>query len=1425
MKRAPLIRCLVVLLVLAMQTPMRAQEFVIRRQVKLEGIADDYMLSPDAKVLYVNENGLLQAYDWQSGRKIKTLDTLRFRRFPIFCGSKFVQQDKQNLHFIDPDTRQDTRIPFEGMLITYAVTDSSQQLWAVANVKSRNGIFLLDRMGIAAALPLPDTTRPYIGKLALSPGGQYLAVQLLNEKYEFDDLLIFDTRTKAVIGRVGPDEGRDFVFQPHGPGLYCNDAWGAVSAYAVDSSARRTDALYSEDDIDTLGIESIRSFTFLPLGWIVTASKHGVFSLWSMDRDIKQYSTMLPISPVSLKPLPGENMVLASAKDSFIYLIAIPPLPEPDSPLAVRLVVQTKHADRITTILDNPVANQLYTYNGYNGIGDIKVWDRSSLMQLRTFEKTDLQRISSDYRYLIGRDNIIDLETLTRVTPPYFKHLFGTIYDIDAGLKRMLVEQKDTVSYVDLATGGRLNLLFSYKKYYHEGLGGSPAIALDRTRRLIASAINYSQGSCGNWVIVIHDLNDGHEVQVLKGLDRKNQCVRAMMFGTSLPYLISRVSDTVTIWDIKKGVRLKDLAEQIQPGLADDVYGWALSPDGYSLALGYGSGRITRWDLRTFTRTGEFKLGDWKLVGGLDFLDERTVFLAQENNLHLYDLEKGVELERFGNAQDIHAIDRVLTDEANDRIYSLQHNHLSCWNMSSLLHLKQPLPSLPRYLWDIAFSTDSSAIACTDMQSNPNIYSLRSGGVTTGNTFTLDDGSELQGASALMTRDHRVITLLQHSVERTGSLAIFDSTGRLLKNLWSVMRFDEDYRLPMTLSPREDSIYVVVAVHKAFKGEALLAISLTNYGIRVMRRDMAKGSVTFLRMIDDSLLLMAGNICAVWNVKRSMPMLQSKNLFSSYFDYDPVRHLLFSGNERTVRLWKLDEHMHCVRKFRFPTAITCLTYNKRRRVLITGHSDGTIRCTALEQTEPALTILSIDTSGYIIQTKRGYYYSTRALAPDYIAYEKANKSYLFSQFDNYLNRPDLVLKACWQQDSSEAHLLETVAHKRNEIDLADPNFKLENEIPALGIIGRATVPSITNQSELHLSVKVPAASPAFTRLIIMDNGNRIGVRVLTAAQKSVTVPVEIELNEGVNRLKLYAVTATGSRSSLEEVKILYRSPAPGKGRLYFIGIGVDSYPKDTTRKLRFAVKDMRDLQALVQARDREAYTQLFLNGDATREKILAIRAVLEKTTIEDRVVVMASCHGITDARQNYYLGTTNIDFRRPEAAGLSYDSLQALLENIPARKKLLLLDACYSGQIDKRAPAPARQAADDDLEQALAQAKQTVVQSDNQQLSQTTVDYMQELFSDMGRGNGVVVISAARGTGTAEESAEWGNGAFTLCLKAALTGGSSFAVLNSRADKDANGLSINELKQFVLEKVPQLTNNRQQPTMRQENVEYDWKIW
>jgi uncharacterized caspase-like protein len=257
--------------------------------------------------------------------------------------------------------------------------------------------------------------------------------------------------------------------------------------------------------------------------------------------------------------------------------------------------------------------------------------------------------------------------------------------------------------------------------------------------------------------------------------------------------------------------------------------------------------------------------------------------------------------------------------------------------------------------------------------------------------------------------------------------------------------------------------------------------------------------------------------------------------------------------------------------------------------------------------------------------------------------------------------------------------------------------------------------------------------------------------------------------------------------------------------------------------LKYAVKDGRDMTRLIAAKTGAIIDTLF-NTMATRENILAVKQKLMQTSVDDEVILYVSGHGLLDKNFDFYFATYDMNFSNPEEKGILYDDLEGLLDGIPARKKLLLMDACHSGEVDKEniEVKDNTLALDNGTKGELKtygyKGVKEIKESNSNLGLQNSFELMQQLFSDLSRSSGAVVISAAAGTGYALESAEWNNGVFTYCL---LNG-----MKNMAADKNKDKkITVSELKDYVSDEVSRLTNGAQKPTSRRELLEYDWSVW
>jgi uncharacterized caspase-like protein len=288
----------------------------------------------------------------------------------------------------------------------------------------------------------------------------------------------------------------------------------------------------------------------------------------------------------------------------------------------------------------------------------------------------------------------------------------------------------------------------------------------------------------------------------------------------------------------------------------------------------------------------------------------------------------------------------------------------------------------------------------------------------------------------------------------------------------------------------------------------------------------------------------------------------------------------------------------------------------------------------------------------------------------------------------------------------------------------------------------------------------------------------------------------------------------GAESLKQTYSIRCNAPAR-KPNLYVVVVGVSDY-RDARFRLTYADKDARDLADMFQSRrDRfgEVKVLPILNRDATRENIQKARDFLDASGVDDLVVLFFAGHGLLDRKFDYYFATADIDFNDPPRRGLPYEAIEDLLDGIRSRKKVLLMDTCHSGELDKdnvqvvRAEQKPGDAVTVRAFRGLTRVTSRLGLGNSYQL-------LQEMFADLRRGSGAVVIASAGGKEFALESADWKNGVFTHALLRGLKG---------EADRNQDGrVLVSELRDFVEREVQRLTAGSQSPTARRENLVVDF---
>ena len=327
-----------------------------------------------------------------------------------------------------------------------------------------------------------------------------------------------------------------------------------------------------------------------------------------------------------------------------------------------------------------------------------------------------------------------------------------------------------------------------------------------------------------------------------------------------------------------------------------------------------------------------------------------------------------------------------------------------------------------------------------------------------------------------------------------------------------------------------------------------------------------------------------------------------------------------------------------------------------------------------------------------------------------------------------------------------------------------------------------------------------------------------GMDVKAKLQKNLELDMQVPLVEGKNKITFSCINEKGAESLVTNVEVLKHNDKTLKPDLYIVAIGVSEYA-DKNYNLKYAAKDAEDIiKSFSTSKElfNNIFTKAVLNADATKNNIRSIKDFISKAKIDDEVIVFIAGHGMLDDNYDYYYGTHDIDFINPAEKGMVYEEIEELFNTTNANKKLLFMDTCHSGELDKdeiQATESVAVASNEIKFRAVGPG----VQQANAFGVENTLSLMDNLFGNIKRGSGATIISSAGGAEYAMESDAWKNGLFTYCLLNGLS--------NKKADADGDGnVLLSELQNYVSKEVETLSAGKQKPTARAENLENDYRV-
>lgn len=475
-----------------------------------------------------------------------------------------------------------------------------------------------------------------------------------------------------------------------------------------------------------------------------------------------------------------------------------------------------------------------------------------------------------------------------------------------------------------------------------------------------------------------------------------------------------------------------------------------------------------------------------------------------------------------------------------------------------------------------------------------------------------------------------------------------------------------------------------------------------------------------------------------------------------------------------------------------------LNYNEKYIVGITDNGNFTfINKKNLQEDLQLKTFIgkSFADRKFIWLTKENYYLVTPGIEKN-IHFIKGSNILPVKQMDLKYNRPDKVL--------------ELLNASKEEIEFYKKIYEIRTAKQKINSIlieskdGNLDVQSFVKNSNLNISLK---NNQQFSKYQVSINGCPQKIPI----QNSELKEWSFKLNAGENLVYVWGEDENGNRSNYTELK--YLSEKADKGKWYFLGVGVSNY-QDSSQNLKYADKDIRDIAIFLKNQYSSITIDTLLNEKVTTENILKSILKLKNTQPDDKVLISFSGHGLLDTAQQFWFATNNVQFNNPSLSGFSVQQLTQTLSQIPARYRMVTLDACHSGEniIEKNATALIF----DTLQSEVGSKGNTIlVKKRSNTNTKDLLKTMQLLFTDQISNTGINVLAASSGSEFAFESKDWNNGVFTYSL----INGWQY---EKERNKSYKGIHYRDLKSFIQKNVTELTKGRQTPNTIMENGEINW---